>query len=112
MNPSGLLPHWSESIAAWAAGEPFVLAVYAFGSRVKGGYRLDSDLDIAVVVGGKDEGDRVANATCLMAGWQRAVQELVPVKLDMDVIWDEQEFVGPAVREHSLLIYRASPADT
>lgn len=54
---AGLRPHWSAAIGEWAGRQPLVIEIYAFGSRVKGGYRPDSDLDLAFVVDGQDDGE-------------------------------------------------------
>lgn len=43
----------SEIVAMLRAALPGLLAVYAFGSRVQGSARPDSDLDLAVLVAGK-----------------------------------------------------------
>jgi predicted nucleotidyltransferase len=37
-----------DAIYEWAANNPYVCAVYIFGSRAKGTPRADSDLDIAI----------------------------------------------------------------
>lgn len=37
-----------KAIDSWAARRPWLLHVVVFGSRVRGGYRPDSDLDVFV----------------------------------------------------------------
>ncbi|NJR80325.1 nucleotidyltransferase family protein [Sphingomonas corticis] len=103
---TGLQPHWSETIRAWATGQPLVLEVHAFGSRVKGGYRTDSDLDLAFVVDGQDEGEQLGNAICLLPAWRAELQALLPVKVHAQSMFDDDVVVAPAVREHGMLVFR------
>lgn len=102
----GLQPHWSETIRAWATRHPIVLEIYAFGSRVKGGYGTDSDLDLAFVVDGQDEGEQLGNAICLLPAWRAELQALLPVKVRAQSMLDDDVVVAPAVREHGVLIFR------
>ena len=37
-----------DAIAEWAATEPLVETVWLFGSRLRSGYKPNSDLDIAI----------------------------------------------------------------
>ena len=105
MDP-GLLPHWSETIRSWAETQPMVLEVYAFGSRVKGAYRPDSDLDLAFLVAGKDDGERLGNAICLLPGWRVELQAMILVKVHAQAMFDDDEVVAPAVREHGVELFR------
>jgi len=103
---NGLLPHWTETIRSWAAGEPLILEVYAFGSRVKGGYRPDSDLDIAIKVDGSDEGEQLGNAICEKERWLETLSALVPVSVDLQAMFPDDVVVYPAVQGHGVLLYR------
>ena len=102
----GLLPQWSQAIRSWAETQPLVLEVHAFGSRVKGAYRPDSDLDLAFVIAGEDEGERLGNAICLLPGWHVELQALIPVKVHAQAMFDADEVVAPAVREHGVELFR------
>lgn len=102
----GLQPHWSEIIRAWAVRQPLVLEIHAFGSRVVGGYRPDSDLDLAFVVDGQDDGERLGNAICLLPVWRAELQALLPAKVHAQSMFDDDIVVAPAVRDHGLLIFR------
>lgn len=55
-------------IAALRAAFPNALAVYAFGSRVHGTARLDSDLDLAVLVAGYADPLALWDAAGALAG--------------------------------------------
>lgn len=53
---AGLLEEQLASIAAWAKATPEIGAVRLFGSRWRGDYRPESDVDLAVtVLDGEDE---------------------------------------------------------
>ncbi|TCP30711.1 nucleotidyltransferase domain-containing protein [Sphingomonas sp. BK235] len=105
----GLIPHWSEAIRAWAADTVLVEAVWAFGSRVKGGHRPDSDLDLALIIAGGDNQERTGNAIFLGPRWREELQALLPVVLDLHFMEPDDQVVPPAVRDHGFLIY-SSPA--
>ncbi|NNG59788.1 nucleotidyltransferase domain-containing protein [Sphingomonas paucimobilis] len=98
---------WVERIATWAAGEPLIEAAYVFGSRVKGTYRDDSDLDVAVIVAGADEGERLGNAIFEKPRWIATLQPQLPVKLHLQCAMDDDIVVMPAVRDHGRLVYKA-----
>jgi predicted nucleotidyltransferase len=100
------MPHWSSLIVNWAERQPLVLEVHAFGSRVKGGYRPDSDLDLAFVVDGQDEGERLGNAICLLPTWRGELQALLPVTVHAQAMFDDDQVVAPAVRDHGLTVFR------
>jgi predicted nucleotidyltransferase len=93
---AGFEPNWSGSIRVWAARQPLILEVHAFGSRVKGGYRSNSDLDLAFVVDGQDDGERLGNAICLLSGWQAELQAMLPVKVHAQAMFDDDLVVAPA----------------
>ena len=40
----------AEIVAQWASGVPCIVSVHLFGSRAKGTFRPDSDVDLAVVI--------------------------------------------------------------
>lgn len=103
----GIQPHWSETIETWAREQPLVLAIYAFGSRVKGGYTTESDLDVAIEVAGSDDGEKFGNAIFLIDRWEAELQALLPVRLHLQHMMADDEVVAPAVREHGLLLYQA-----
>jgi hypothetical protein len=106
----GVEPSWIDEIAAWAAGEPLIEAAYLFGSRVKGTHRDDSDLDVAVIVAGADDGERLGNAIFEKPRWIATLQPQLPVTLHLQCAMDDDIVVMPAVREHGRMIYRAEVA--
>jgi uncharacterized protein len=52
---SGALGEEGPVVKALRAALPGLLGIYAFGSRIQGNARADSDLDLAVLVGGYAE---------------------------------------------------------
>ena len=100
------MAQWSSDIAHWAADQPLIEAVYAFGSRVKGGYRPDSDIDLAIEVGGEDEQDCFTNAIFFKGEWAIALQSLVSVAVHLQIILPDDIIVKPAVLDHGQLLYR------
>ena len=54
-----------------------MLETRAFGSRAKGGYT--SDLDLALMVDGQDEGEQLGSVLYLLPFWRAELQELLPV---------------------------------
>lgn len=66
-----------EAIVAWLRAQvPGLLAIYAFGSRVQGHARADSDLDMAVLVEG------YANPVQLWQ-WAADLQDLAGCSVDL-----------------------------
>lgn len=98
---------WIEAIRAWAAGEPLIEAAYVFGSRVKGTHADGSDLDVAVIVAGADDGERLGNAIFEKTRWAAELQPRLPVKLHLQCAMDDDVVVMPAVRDHGQLVYSA-----
>ena len=99
--------HWIASIIKWAEQIPEIKAVYLFGSRVKGSSRDDSDLDIAVIMANGDQGQREADWICEAAAWRQQLQELMPVKVDLQVGDDDlaPKYVAPAIRDHGVKVF-------
>jgi predicted nucleotidyltransferase len=98
---------WRTRLHAWASREPLVIELFVFGSRVKGTSRPDSDLDVAIRVAGETPGVALANAIFETARWQRALQSLLPVPVDLQSMFDDDQVVAPAVREHGQCVYRS-----
>jgi predicted nucleotidyltransferase len=96
------------AVEGWAESEPLVRKVYLFGSRVRGTYRPDSDLDVAIeLLTLPDEDDPGTT-------WQREAKRLrasiagaAPVAIDL--LWYGGAIESPCVHEGlqagSLTIY-------
>jgi predicted nucleotidyltransferase len=77
----GLDPQRCAAALARLCAEPEVQAVVAFGSRARGEARLDSDLDLAVIV----RQPQLTGAEKL-ACWQRFSQALGPLGVGVDLV--------------------------
>jgi predicted nucleotidyltransferase len=117
MNADLQLPSsWAIEAARVAATIPEILTVHFFGSRVSGWSRHNrpwspaSDLDIALTFDGRNEGEREGNAIFLTPRFERALAAALDytVKLQVQPMSDDDEIVGPAVKEHGRLIYDRS----
>jgi predicted nucleotidyltransferase len=60
-----------DKIREWAAQTRYVKEVRLFGSRAKGSARPDSDIDLAITVGGSDDGVVRGNYFAVGPEWQR-----------------------------------------
>lgn len=105
--------HWASEAARIASSISEVRCVYFFGSRITGWSRHNrpwspaSDLDIALIFDGSEEGQRLGNAIFLAPRYENALAVALnyAVKLQVQAIGDDDEIVGPAVRQHGRLIY-------
>jgi predicted nucleotidyltransferase len=107
---NGDLKCWAEVLRNWACATPEISEVWIFGSRAKGSFRPDSDLDIAIVVGGETPGERLADWISCNKEWKAELQGLLEVRLDLQLgnaEWSDK-IVGPSIREHGIRIYSAA----
>lgn len=92
----------------WAKRTSCVNVVHLFGSRVRGDFRPDSDLDIALEISPK-EGDENAFTTWISeaAKWCAEIQKYTPVKIQLE--WLDRSGKTPTVlagvHESGLMIY-------
>lgn len=103
----GIDRHWSDAIRRWAAGRDLVEEVWALGSRVKGGYRPDSDMELALVVAGGDDQERTGNGILIAPTWEVELHGMLPVPLHLHFKESDDLIVTPAVLEHNVLLYRS-----
>ncbi len=96
---------WIQTIIVWANQEPLIEAVYIYGSRARGSHRQNSDLDVAVIVGGSDDEERLANALSEDRRWVAALQSRLPVKLHFEWAIGHDGIVATAIRDHGCLVY-------
>jgi predicted nucleotidyltransferase len=64
-----------RAIQKWAAATPQVLEVRLFGSRAKGRARADSDVDLAVTVGGSKGATVPGNYVALANLWENHLRQ-------------------------------------
>jgi predicted nucleotidyltransferase len=104
-------------VSHWASGQSKIGQVWFFGSRVRGTHRADSDLDVAIVMNdpSRSKGDRFGEWIALSAEWERQIQALVEVPIDLDVGDPDisTEVVAPAIQCEGIKIFdRAKLAST
>ena len=94
-------------VAKWAESEPLVTKAYIFGSRAKGNYRDNSDLDVAVELE-KQPGDSNVLATWICVGdsLEKRLSAMLPFKVQLENLdGAETLIVSSGVRSSSILIY-------
>lgn len=101
-------------VARWAESEPLILRVYFFGSRVKGRFLPESDLDVAVVLDPRclpeADTDGVLTWFANMGRWHKSLQERLALPLDLEWLHPRRTAVSArGVAEASLLVYEKSP---
>jgi len=98
---------WVEDLRNWAHSAPLVSKVWIFGSRAKGTHKENSDLDVAIDLKLEDENEKLSVWISNKENWKAELQNLFqdnPV-VDLQLIFDDDEIVHPAVSEHGIIIY-------
>ena len=101
---------WLQKLAEWACMNPLVSNLYVFGSRVKGTHQETSDLDVAILLHGKDQVERILNWNDHAEQWKQEHNKLFPngPEIDLQPIGDDDEIVAPSVAEYGQEIYSAT----
>ena len=103
----GLAEGWRDLAAKWAAGKERIHELHLFGSRAKGGFVEESDVDLAYVLTGSDPGEVLAYSICECGGWEAELQALTGFRVQLEMADRAGDtVVWPAVRDHGQLIYR------
>ena len=95
-------------VTGWLSSVPSVTRAWGFGSRAKGNFKPDSDLDIAVSL---RPGDGKILAEWIFNGdvWASQINELVGGNPRIDLQLADEELlngvVWPAILDHGVLIY-------
>lgn len=100
-------------IAEWARGEPLVVRAYIFGSRARGDYREDSDLDVAVEIR-RGAGDENVLETWIFERkrMEERLAKLLPYKLQLENLDNSNTpTVLSGIQRSSMLVYEAMDGD-
>jgi predicted nucleotidyltransferase len=74
-----------QIIRRWAASTRYVKAVRLFESRPRGGAPLDSDVDLAVTVGGATSDEARGNYYAEARRWRRELTALLGLKAHVNL---------------------------
>jgi predicted nucleotidyltransferase len=102
----GCPKYWVEVLKEWASAHEPIKQVYLFGSRVKGGFQHDSDLDVGLVLDGSDPDTTwIINAR----KWRASLESRIPINIDLHFCdFKNDEIVGPSIKDHGLRVYSRS----
>ncbi len=75
---------WLQALISWAEENQHVTSAYLYGSRVKGTHGGDSDLDVAVRLGGTAE-DPFTTWACEAEVWRQQLARLLPVSVHLEL---------------------------
>jgi predicted nucleotidyltransferase len=95
-----------RTIQDWAQTTRYVSEVRLFGSRAKGCARPDSDIDLAITVGGTNPGLILGNYLAMDQRWQDELSSLLSRKVHVALYNDaDPEPVRNACDECSVLLF-------
>ncbi len=95
------------TIHDWAESQSLVKRVTAFGSRVAGTERSDSDLDLAFEIYKQEDEDKFTTWICEKSKLLNSLQELIEIDLQIELLDEEVSTpnISKAVKKNSLVIY-------
>ena len=87
----------------WADSKGIIRRAWVFGSRIKGNYRNDSDLDIAIQI--LADSEIIINATL----WEKELKDLFEISFEINICLfagkQETPTVAKGLKEGSIKIY-------
>jgi predicted nucleotidyltransferase len=103
----GLPVGWRNLAANWAAGKERIHELHLFGSRAKGDFLPESDVDLAYVLTGTDPGEVLTYSMFEADDWQNELRKILNALVQLHMADPDTDIVvWPSVREHGQLIYR------
>jgi len=105
---AGIGNDMADAIARWAAQNPRIRRVWAYGSRAKGTHRPDSDIDLAVELEPVADSEEALAVWMGHAGsWRWQLQSRISPKVDLE--WFDPDgttrAIAAALDEAKVLIY-------
>jgi predicted nucleotidyltransferase len=100
-----LTEHQQWIIREWALRTPYIQEVRLFGSRAEGSARPDSDIDLAITVGGDNPRTVLGHYFALSERWQNELTELLEAKAHIALYNEDQSPVRPSCDECSFLLF-------
>jgi predicted nucleotidyltransferase len=94
-------------LRAWAQTQPLVKRAFIFGSRARGDFRSDSDLDVAIEIHlGADDSNILSTWIFEEDEMKENLQKLIPFKLQLELL-DGQNTprIFNAVKESGIIVY-------
>ncbi len=93
------------ALQKWADRTKIVTRLYFFGSRARGDYRTDSDLDICVEILG-DDGEAYGTWILKEDTWKKEVDALSPYKIHLVLYSTENYHLLSEIHSHGKVIYQ------
>jgi predicted nucleotidyltransferase len=106
-----LTEHQQWVIKEWALRIPHVHEVRLFGSRAKGTAKPESDIDLAITVGGESPGTVLGNYFALGERWQEQLTELLEVKVHVALYNDPGSSVARSSCDECSVLLFSKPED-
>lgn len=102
----GLPSGWRALAANWAGEKDRIHELHLFGSRARGHFQPDSDVDLAYVLTGSDPGEMLAYSMFEACNWESELQLLLNADVQLHMADPGADaIVWPAVTKHGQLIY-------
>ena len=92
-------------ITNWAKRKDLIRSIYLYGSRIKGNYLPDSDLDIAIEVISSPEESTTLIWLDYGDIWGIELQELLSYQIDLQLLDEDSPTVQKGIDDSSLLVY-------
>ena len=99
------LPKLEKIITDWAKGKDLIQSIYLYGSRIRGNYRPDSDLDIAIEIIPDYGSDILSTWMEFSDIWKMELQELLPYKVHLQLLDDDSPTIQKGIDDSSVLVY-------
>lgn len=112
------LPVIEKIVAEWASHVPEISRAWLFGSRVKGTFTGDSDVDIAVefdlaYIARLGDPDGLNTWFAGKEQWRRELQGRIPIRVQLE--WHHPErtkIISSGLAEGSRILYRKDQKET